>query len=126
MTLTPRRVFLIDSIGALLSAILLGIVLVNFEKVFGMPSRVLYFLALLACVFAVYSYWNFRNLKEHWQPYLRAIALANLSYCFLTIGLVIYFSNALTVLGFLYFGLEILVILSLVIFEFRFITSRNS
>lgn len=123
INLTPKKVFLIDCLGALLSAFLLGIVLVSLERLFGMPPGILYFLALLACVFALYSFWNYRNLREKWQPYLKAIAFANLFYCGLTLGLVIYFRGNLTTLGFLYFGLEILVILALVKVELTF-TSR--
>jgi len=125
MPLTPKKLFKLDSIGALISAFLLGVVLVNMEKVFGMPSRILYFLALVACIFAVYSFWHYRNIKENWQAYLKAIALANLAYCCLTIGLLFYFRQQLTILGFLYFGMEVLVIVSLAVFELKYVYKEN-
>jgi hypothetical protein len=43
--LKPKTLFLIDAIGAVLSTVLLGIVLVAFEKYIGMPTNVLYALA---------------------------------------------------------------------------------
>jgi hypothetical protein len=47
---------LIDSLGALLSALILGLVLTRWESVFGMPKRVLYFLAAIAAVFLYRDY----------------------------------------------------------------------
>jgi len=52
----PTRLFLIDGYGALLSAFLYMVVLVNFESAFGMPQRELHFLGFLAGVYAVYSF----------------------------------------------------------------------
>lgn len=40
----------------------------------------------------------------------KAIALANLTYCLLTIGLVVSFYQSLTILGILYFSGELIVI----------------
>lgn len=43
----PKKLFQIDGLGAILSAILLGIILVRFERFFGIPVSTLYFLASL-------------------------------------------------------------------------------
>jgi hypothetical protein len=86
MTVAPKQLFLMDSLGAVLSALLLGMVLTRFETAFGMPKKVLYFLAGLACICAVYSFSNYWRMKENWRSYLQAIAIANLLYCGLTIA----------------------------------------
>ena len=125
ITSNPRLVFLLDCLGALLSAFLLGVVLTIFEPIFGMPSKVLYGLAALAVLFAVYSFWNYRWFKEHWRPYLRGIALVNLLYCCLTAALVIYFRQELTQWGRLYFLQEMVVILAVVTLEFKTIARKN-
>ncbi|MEQ8711399.1 MAG: hypothetical protein RIC80_00180 [Cyclobacteriaceae bacterium] len=39
--ITPRILMLIDGIGAMISTILLGVVLVELEQYVGMPSEVL-------------------------------------------------------------------------------------
>ena len=107
MTLTPKSLFLIDSLGGLLSALLLGVVLARFEAIFGMPQKVLYFLSCFAGVYATYSFVSYWLMKENWRPYLKGIAIANGLYCCLTIGLVIYHRKALTHWGLSYFLLEI-------------------
>lgn len=113
----PKQLFLIDALGAVLTASLLSGVLANFERTFGMPQKVLYGLSLIAVFFAIYSFsCYFRDLKN-WQPYLKAIAIANLSYCCLTAGLMVYFYQKLTLLGVLYFIGEIIIIVCLSIFE---------
>jgi hypothetical protein len=125
LTSTPKLLFLLDSLGALLSAFLLGVVLPSFEPIFGMPRQVLYGLAALAGLFAIYSFWNYRWFKENWRPYLRGIAIVNLLYCGLTAALVIYFREELTKLGLLYFLLEMVVIIVLVMLEFKTTARKN-
>ncbi|MCB0705755.1 MAG: hypothetical protein KDC34_10620 [Saprospiraceae bacterium] len=126
MTLQPEKIFLLDGIGALLSAFFLGVLLVRFEAVFGMPKSALYLLASLACLYALYSlscYFRFsprrrgNKINTNWRPYLRGIAMANLFHCCLTFGFVIYYYAKLTPLGLSYFLLEFLIIIFLVRIE---------
>ncbi len=123
MTLAPKRLFLADGLGGMLSALLLGVVLARFQTTFGMPREVLYFLACLACAYAVFSLLSYWRIKTNWRPYMRGIAVANLLYCCLTIGLVIYHRQALTRLGVTYFLLEVLVILGLVVMELKTVST---
>jgi hypothetical protein len=125
MVLNPKRLFLIDFFGAVLSAFLLGIVLVKLESIIGMPSNVLYILAILACGFAVYSFLCYLFVKENWQPFLKIIAIINLSYCLVTMGLVIYFYQEITTLGHIYFILEMIVIVSLVSVELKTASNKK-
>jgi len=117
--ITPRRLFLIDSLGALLTALMLGLVLSSFVPVFGMPRAVLYPLSLIAVGFAVYSFFCYRRFPTNWPPFLRGIAVANLFYCCLTLGLVFYYYEQLTVLGGLYFLGEIIIVVSLAVGELK-------
>jgi hypothetical protein len=119
MTLAPKQLFMIDSLGGMISALLLGVVLTRFETTFGMPQKELHFLSSLACVYAVYSFLNYWRFKGNWRPYMQAIAIANLLYCCLTIGLVIYHRHVLTKFGFIYFFLEVVVIICLIIMELK-------
>jgi len=70
-----RRLFLIDGIGALVSAVMLGLVLTVWAPVFGMPRRVLIPLALVAAGFAIYSLTC--SVRTHDPKFLFAIAVAN-------------------------------------------------
>src|SRR5688572_684170 len=119
MKLNHKKLLLIDCLGALLSAFLLGIVLVKFESGFGMPQNILYFLSTMACLFAMYSGISYFFLRKNHVAYLKFIAFANLMYCCLTLGLTVYFYKQLTALGLIYFTGEILVIVALAMIELR-------
>lgn len=123
MPLHPKKLFLIDSLGGLLSALLLGAFIARFENTFGMPPKVLYSLSFIACVYAIYSFVNYWRMRENWKPYMRVIAGANLLYCYLTVGLVIYYYQRLTRLGLTYFLLEIVIIIGLAIMELKSVST---
>lgn len=118
--LNPRIIFLLDSIGALVSGLMLGIVLVTFNKYIGMPRNILYILAAIAILFSIYSITcYFLNLKN-WRPFLKGIAVANILYCLTTAAAVLYFFSELTTIGILYFIGEIIIILTLSINELKY------
>jgi len=119
LTKNPKQLFLIDAIGALVSAFFLGVVLVQFESSIGMPRNILYLLALLPCFFAAYSFLCHFLIHNNWRTFLMIIALANTSYCILTIGLLIVHYRNLTILGLLYFLLELLIVGILITAEIR-------
>ncbi len=115
---------LLDGLGALLTLLFLIGILVPFEAYFGMPKNVLYSLAIVAGLFAIYSLGSYFFLKKNWSPFLRGIAVANLLYCVATLGLVVYHFEKLTVLGVGYFLLEMVIIVVLVVVELR-VSSRR-
>ena len=78
ITSNPRKLLLIDGIGALVSALFLGVILVKWNPLIGMPIDVLYILAAIAGIFAVYSLSCHFFVKAHWAFYLRMIMIANL------------------------------------------------
>ncbi|MGB0524990.1 MAG: hypothetical protein ACPGJS_18605 [Flammeovirgaceae bacterium] len=118
-TIPPKKWLLIDGCGALLSAFLLGMVLTKFQDFFGMPLRELYFLAALPCLFAIYDFTCYFFLTANWKTYLKYIAIANLMYTIISMGLVMYNYQKLTIFGILYFGSELIIILILVRFELK-------
>jgi hypothetical protein len=119
MTFNPKTLFIIDGLGALVSAFLLGVVLVQFKSLFGMPKETLYLLAFLPCLFALYDLFCYLKVTKNELLFLKGIALANLLYCCLSIGLVSYHYNQLTNLGIAYFVLELLVVLVLVSIQLK-------
>ncbi len=122
--ITPRNLFLVDSLGALVSAILLGIVLVQLEKVIGMPRQTLFVLAGLALVFFVFSLSNYIFFGKNWRTFLRIIAIVNILYCCITMYLV-FFQHQLTTLGVIYFLGEVIIIVALAIFELKVANTYN-
>lgn len=111
--------FLIDGFGALLSAFLLGVILVRFESTFGMPRQTLYFLAFIPCLFVVYDFIICKIIGENWRPFLKAIAVANLVYCCMSMGLLVHHYSKLTYLGLAYFLIEIIVVLMVAMIELK-------
>ena len=117
--ISPKQLFLIDSFGALVSAFMLGIVLVEFNDWFKMPIRELYILGGLAVVFAVYSFLNYTFFSENWRSFMKIIAIVNLLYCVLTMSLVIYHLETMSILGIIYFILESIIIIILARIELK-------
>jgi hypothetical protein len=122
----PKKIFLLDGIGALISSISLIILMAPYHVFFGMPLHIVHKLALIPVVFAVYSFCCYYLLNLHWKPFLLIIGLANFSYCILTSYYMCEFWTQLTLFGILYFILESLIVLSLVALEFYLIINSKS
>jgi len=119
--LNRSNIFLIDSIGAILTASLLFFVLADNYDFFGVSRKNLLILAGIAVFFAVYSMACHLLLRENWRPFLKVIAALNTSYCILTCILLIWFLPYITPWGLAYFSGEILMILGLVLIELRIV-----
>lgn len=108
-----KKIFLIDGFGAILSAFLLGVVLVRLERHFGIPSSVLYFLAVFPIFFAIYDFYCFSQVSYKRGQFLKGIAVANLLYCCLSLGVMFYHIETITSLGWTYILVEILIVIFL-------------
>jgi peptidoglycan biosynthesis protein MviN/MurJ (putative lipid II flippase) len=124
-TLSPKTLFLVDSLGALVTAFFLFAILRTFNEYVGMPQTALTYLSLIAVIFSLYSIACFFLLEANWQPFLRTISIANLLYCCLTMGLVIYYYPSLTILGITYFLAEIIVVCGLVFVELKTLRGKQ-
>jgi len=123
----PKLLFLIDALGAMLTAFFLFVILRNFNEYVGMPKPLLTYLAAIAACFWIYSSACFIFLKDNWTFYLRVIGIANLLYCILTMGFLIIYYFQLTMTGATYFLLEIIIVCGLVYIELNVATiiSKN-
>lgn len=119
LRLHPRRLFLLDGGGALLSALLLGLVLPSIQPLIGMPVKVLYLLAALPVGFAVYDILCYLRQDLRPAPWLRGIAFANLGYCVLSIGMLVHHFPQLTALGVAYFVGECVIVVAIAYLELR-------
>jgi hypothetical protein len=116
--LSYRQLLLLDGTGALLSAGLL-LVLARLEPVFGLPAALLYGLLPVALGLAAYSLGCAVLVRGPRPGHLRLIAGANLAYCVLSLALVAAAWPRITVLGLLFIGGELLIILALATAELR-------
>jgi putative flippase GtrA len=116
--LNPKKLFLIDGCGAFLSAFFLGFVLIKLEELFGIPSSVLYFLASIPIFYVMYDFYCYwKHLKI--GLLLKGIAVLNLVYCCISIGIISYYFNTIKMLGWTYIIVEIILIIFLAMIEFR-------
>ena len=120
---SPKQLFQIDTLGALLSALFTA-TLARFENTFGMPAAVLYPLAAIACLFALYSSACLFCVTNRWRIFLWVIATANTLYGITTFAAILYFYQQLTLLGLLYFFWEVIVVTCLVSLEVKVILTR--
>lgn len=117
---TPRRLFLIDALGALLTASILGLLLPHFAQGWGIPRRDLYFLAGGVLLLFFYSISIFLIQPRYWLMYLRIIAGANFSYCLLTLALLWHWRQSAQTMAYTYFIGEALVIFGIARWEWRY------
>jgi len=117
----PKKLLLIDFIGAVISTISLGFVLVHLEAYFGIPRQALYILALLACLlvfFDLYSYVWVDRMRLGRQ--LKLLGVLNIIYVLFSITYLVtmHFSSVL-ILGWIYLLLEVIIVLFLAILEIQ-------
>ena len=115
----PKNVFLLDGIGALVSTIFLGVVLVQLQTYIGMPKSILYTLAAMAFGYAIYSFSCYFFLNKNWSPFLKIIAFANLFHCVVTVFLMYNNYHTLTSLGIFYFAVEIIIVIGVAMLELK-------
>ena len=115
----PKRLFIIDGIGAVASAFMLGIVLVRLESYIGIPPTSLYILAIIPLFFLVYDFKSYKSEDADTDSRLQGIAILNLLYCFLSIGFTYYHRETVTSFGLAYVVVEILIILYIVVLELK-------
>lgn len=120
-----KNLFLLDGIGALVSAFSLGVILVWLEKYFGIPKSTLYFLALLPCLFAIYDFYCYFKIKEQLWKFLKYIAIVNLLYCALSLGLAFHHKEVITYLGWGYIIIEIVIVVGLALYELKVANSAK-
>lgn len=115
----PRQLFLVDCLGAILTASLLAFVVAPFESVFGLPHLIAYKLATVAIFLALYSAINYKFFGKKWSRWLRIIAIANTLYCLATMVVVVMNWQVITLLGIVYFIGEAAIVARLVMLEWK-------
>lgn len=110
---------LVDGMGAMISAVSLGVVLPLVQNSVGVPTDILLFLSVLAVILACCSSLAYLFAGKWWNQALRMVACANLCYCFLTAGLLWFYSDEVKILGLIYFGCELFLVVGLAVWELR-------
>lgn len=111
-----KSLFLVDALGALFTACMVGMVLPKFAYLIGMSERILLVLSIVALFFSVYSFGCYWRKTTDWR-FLASIAAANIVYCIATLSIVAWQFEQLTLLGIGYFLGEATLIIILVVYE---------
>ena len=114
----PKAIFLVDSIGAFLSAFYLLIISRFCSDFFGINPSTLQLLTILPIVFCIYSACCYLLIIRGYKPFILIIAIANFLYCLITMVLIFTHYSELTILGLSYFILELMIIGIIVYLEF--------
>ena len=117
MNINEHTIFVWDGIGAVLSALTLGLVLPTFQAWIGMPVRILHQLAYFACVYALYDFCCVRWSNKKNPKWLCIVVIANISHTLLTIFYLLSYINQITFIGMMYFMIEILIVWWIVYYE---------
>ena len=112
-----KILFILDGIGALLSAFMLAIILPKLEPIIGIPSEALQVLATFAVLIVIYDVVNVMDKNTKLKPRLRAVAHFNIVYILLSIAVVIYYNETVSFWGWAYFIGELTIIAVLAIVE---------
>lgn len=107
-----RKIFLIDGMGAITSAVFLGLVLPMLKT--GLHDDVLRNLSLAAVVFAIYSFGCHLSNKSRSKGALKIILFANISYAVVSIAVFLNFYQEISLLGKIYFIIEIFLLFIIV------------
>lgn len=125
MRLNEKNIFLLDGIGAILSACFTGLILIRYSLFLGINVSTLQNLALLPTVYAFYSLscYFFASKTKPWM--LLTIIGANLFYCLISLSLIL-FRERITWRGQLLLAAEIIVVLLVVLLEFNIYRKNKS
>ena len=117
--LKTRKLLLLDGAGAIASTLSLGVLLPAFRQHIGLPITVLYLLAGLAGLLVLYSFIAYFFFAHRWKRFLLGAALANLSYCAVTLLVLFNYLEQLELLGIVYFVGELAIVMVLATYELK-------
>ena len=117
--ISPKSLFLLDAIGALLTVVCITFVLKPIEFHIGLPANTLNVLAAIAGLLSMYSFFCFFFLKSSWGSFLFIIGAGNILYCIFTTILLIIHAETISMIGLSYFLAEMGIITWLAITAFK-------
>jgi len=115
----PKQLFLVDGIGALISAIMIGVVLVHLRDLIGLNITALYFLASFPILFSILDLYFYFSPDKYSKLGLKLMATLNSFYCILSISTILFHGARITTLGWIYVIVEIVILLLLIKLEWQ-------
>lgn len=120
-----KNILSLDAVGAFISAVLWLGVLPYFHQFSGIPVKTCYFLGFFPVLFLIYDLTCLYAIQEHYTRYIRIIAWANLLYCALSILVAFTHASTVTLAGWTYLIIEIIVVIAVALLEFQSIKQAS-
>lgn len=115
----PKKLFLIDGIGAFITVMMLLLLFDRFNEHFSFPSQIIPYLSLMGTSLFIFSTLCYLFLKNKWSTYISTVAFGNLLYCIVTLGLLALYFDQFSKIGTLYFLIETIIVGLLVYIELK-------
>jgi len=125
LNLSPRQIFFADALGALLTASIVGILLVRLYIYLNIDKSTLYVLALIALLLFTYSSSMVLYRPVKWQGFMRILSLANGTYCLLTLGMLLYYKYEVTLVAVIYFVAEAILVTAIALTEWLYVNKNK-
>jgi hypothetical protein len=123
---SPRKIFMIDATGAIISALSLYVLILPLNSYFGVPLSIVWILGGVSLAFFLFSLFCVLTTGKQDTLKLRIVITANMLYGVLTALLVLLNKYSITGLGVAYFIAEYSVIIALVLLERECLKKLNS
>lgn len=114
----PEKLILMDAVGALISAIFLGVIMVQLNRYFLVPNDVLFLLTIFPVFFFVVDLIFLFAFKNLIRKGLRLVAFLNLMYCLVSFAQVLKL-DTLALMAYVYFSIEIVLLICLSYIQFK-------
>lgn len=118
-----KRLFILDGLGALVSALYTGIVLNTFRRELGLSENLLLILGGIALVLFLYDFSCYYFLKNNVRPFITFAIIANILY-FIGISVYIAVVKEIGPLGKLCLVAESIVLFLVIIFEIQVLRKK--
>ena len=119
-----KKILLLDSLGALVTAINL-LVIPFLESYTGIPRDIALILVPLPILYSIFSFFSYKFGNHNWRSLLKMIAIANFFYCCLTMYVTWINFDTFKILGIIYFIVEIIIIIILATLELKIAINHN-
>lgn len=113
----PRVLFLVDAIGALTTFTSLCLISWILNSYLNVPFKELHFMIFYVLCLFIFSTFCSLFIKRYFSLFIKIIAYFNITYCFLTLLILFNHYSQISLVGFIYFSIEIFVISLLVYIE---------
>jgi hypothetical protein len=121
----PKRLFLLDGVGAALSLLTLLVLFFFFQEEVGFSTDVFVVLIVGAVSLFAFDAFCYFNVDPPFQRYILLMAVSNVAYSvFVAVGL-LYHSAEISLFTWIYFSLEIFILALLVRLELKVAFEAN-